>query len=410
MVILILGDIMRALEDKYIDLLINKCVNFTNTKSILLNYHAENKKFIDKLVKKLHKEGIKDIYLDEEDPYIYHDLVQKGKEEILNNPYFDKSIWNEYAKKNACFLMLKSEYPNLMDDLDISLVALATKKMMDTRKDYFEKQKHNQIPWSIAMLPSKTWAEKLFPGQRNAYAKLFKLIGSLCLLNEDNYLKAWDILIKNSNNLVKKLNKLQIKKLHYTNSLGTDFTVGLSKDARWCGLAQDVKCLVNMPSFEVFTSPNLKTAEGKIYASMPLYYNNQKVDKFYLEFKGGKLINYQAEEGKDVLKSIVDGEEAMHYLGEISLVDKTSPIAQLGKVLGTTLLDENASCHIALGEGFPECLDGGNALDDDELKKKGLNIATNHVDMMVGTNDLNIEAETYSGKKIKIFTDGKFDL
>ncbi len=401
---------MQELENKYIDLLVTKCMNFQKTKSVLINYYVENKDFIDKLVERLKEMGISDIYLDEEDPLKYRECLQKTEEEIKKEPYFDKSIWNKYAKKKASFLMIKSEYPHLTEDLDLKKVALASKIALETRQVFYKMQKHNDVPWCIASLPSQEWAQEVFPNEKNAYAKLFELIASFCLLKEKDYLKAWDLLIAQSNKIVKKLNKLQIKKLHYTNKLGTDFKVELSKEALWCGLAQDVKCLVNMPSFEVFTSPLAKTAEGKVYASMPLYYNNQKIAKFYLEFKKGKVVNFEAEEGEEVLKELISSEEGMQYLGEIALVDASSPIAKCHTVLGTTLLDENASCHMALGEGFPECLKGGNDLSNTKLKQKGLNIAKNHVDLMIGTDDLNITAETYDGKKIKIFVDGKFDI
>lgn len=401
---------MATLEDKYIDLLINKCMNFENTKSALINYYVENKDFINKLVKKLKEKGITDIYLDEENPRKYRQLLKLSPKEIQEDPYFDKSIWNEYAKKKASFLMLKSEYPNLTKGLDAEKIALASKIALDTRQGFYKMQKHNDVPWCIACLPSKSWAKSVFPKDDKAYEKLFNLIGSFCLLNEKDYLKAWDLMLEESNRLVNKLNSLHIKSLHYTNKLGTDFKVSLSPNALWCGLAQDVKCLVNMPSFEIFTSPLKQSAEGIVYASKPLYYNNQKIAQFKLEFKNGQVINSEAKVGQQVLENLIASEEAMHFLGEIALVDKNSPIAQSQINLGTTLLDENASCHIALGEGFPECLKNGNNLSDAKLKKEGLNIAKNHVDLMIGTDDLNIEAETYDGKNIKIMVDGQFDI
>ena len=269
---------MHNYEKKYLDLLLAKCTNFENTKSILINYHRENRSFIKKLVRRLKKEGITDIYLDEEDPLKYREILQKSPKEIKESKYFDKSIWNEYALKNANFLMLKSEYPGLMDDLDLKKVALATKLTLDSREGFFQKQKKNEVPWSIAVLPSKTWAEQIFPNTHGAYKKLFKLIGTLCLLDEKRPDKAWDLLMKSSYYMTQKLNKLKIKSLHYTNSLGTNLKVGLREEALWCGLAQDTLCIVNLPSYEYFTSPDYHKTSGIVYGSKPLYYNNQKID------------------------------------------------------------------------------------------------------------------------------------
>ncbi len=401
---------MHNLEKKYITLLINKCLNFTNTKSVLINYYEENRPFIKKLVRALEKLGIKDIYLDEENPYQYHELLTKSTKEITNDPYFHKDAYREYALKKANFLFLKGEYPGLMDDLDVKKVALANKLALASKEDFYAKQKLNQVPWCIACLPNKTWAKALFPRAHNSYAKLFKLIASFCLLNEKDPCKAWDLYQASNRKLVAKLNKLHIKTLHYTNSLGTDFKVSLSPDAIWCGVGNDTLCIVNLPSYEIFTSPDYRSGEGIIYTSKPLYHHNQKIEGIYLKFKKGQVIAYGAKTGEKLLKSLITSEANMAYLGEIALVDRTSPIAQSGITLGTTLLDENAACHIALGEGFPECLKDALTLNDTELLEKGLNVAKNHVDMMIGTPDLKIEAETFKGKKVTIFVDGKFDI
>ncbi len=398
---------MQELEEKYINLLIAQCLNLKKSKSVLINYHKENKPFINKLVKKLNELNIKDIYLDEEDPDEYHTLLTKDEKTIMESSYFKKDIWGKYAKKGANFLILKSEYPHMMDDLDIQKVTLASNLMLKSKKEFYDAQKKNLVPWCIAALPSKTWAEEIFPGVKDAYERLFKLIGSLVLLEEKDPIKAWDEIKVSSNKLIKKMNKLKIKTLHYQNNKGTDFKIDISKEALWCGVGTDVLCLVNLPSYEIFTSPLKDTAEGIVYGSKPLFYNNQKIDEFYLKFSKGVVVEYDAHIGKEVLESILN-KEGMKNLGEIALVDKNSPIAKSGVALNTTLLDENASCHIALGEGFPECLKNGCALSDEKLKKKGLNLASNHVDMMIGTDDLNIYATTYDNKEIQILKNGTF--
>ena len=292
MLILILGETMKKIYEKYLDLIISKGTNFTNTKAIVINYHKENRPLIQKIVHKLKKQGIKDIYLDEEDPAIYHAALKESTAQIKKNPYFNKKIWNEYAQKKACFLMLKSEYPGLMADLEAKKVALAAQLLLDSRAEFYAKQRNNELPWCIASLPSKTWAQHLFGSDKKAYDKLFTLIATLCLANEKNPAKAWDKLIADANTRVQKLNNLKIKSLHYTNSLGTDFTVGFTPDHLWSGVGQDSLCIVNLPSYEVFTTPDYRRAKGVVYASKPLYYNNQEITGIYLKFARGKVVDY----------------------------------------------------------------------------------------------------------------------
>ena len=164
-----------------------------------------------------------------------------------------------------------------------------------------------------------------------------------------------------------------------------------------------------MPSYEIFTTPDFRKTNGIIYSSKPLIYNGGLVDKFYLKFQNGKVVDYNAEVGKDILKNIIESDKYSYYLGEVALVNYNSPISDTGLVFGNTLLDENASCHLALGNGFPECIKDGYNMSDEKLLEAGVNISKNHIDFMIGTEDLNIEAETKKGK-ILIFEKGNFKI
>ena len=156
-----------------------------------------------------------------------------------------------------------------------------------------------------------------------------------------------------------------------------------------------------MPTEEIFTTPNKYTANGIVYASRPLVYNGSLINNFWIKFKDGKVINYDAEIGKEILKSIINIENG-DYLGEVALVDKTSPIFESNTIFYETLYDENASCHLALGQGFTECIK-----TEKDLKDIGFNDSLTHVDFMIGTEDLDIVAETEQGK-VKIIENGKF--
>ena len=197
--------------------------------------------------------------------------------------------------------------------------------------------------------------------------------------------------------------------MHYKNNLGTDLTVELPSDVIWNSAAgeEDSNMLVNMPSYEIFTSPNYKKTSGIVYSAKPLIYGGGKIDEFYIEFKEGKVINYDAKQGKEILKQIIESDENSCYLGEVALVNNNSPISNTNLVFGTTLFDENASCHLALGDGFPDSLKEGLTMTKDELLRKGINQSKNHVDFMIGTKDLEIEAETKDGI-VQIFKDGNF--
>ena len=403
---------IEELENKYVNLLIDRCLSFKNGKSLFINYFDDNEKFVEKLVTKAKSKGIDDIYLDRHNKEVRHQKLLQSVEEIKNDDYFDASIWDEYVKKDAAFLMLSTEFPGYFADIPSENMTAASLKTRTSKPLYKLKQLTNEISWCIAVIPNKIWAKEKFPdlSEDDAYNEYFKLMCHCTMVDRENPIEEWDKFLDRQRSLVRALNDLQITKMHYTNSLGTDLVIGLSPDALWqCAGYEGSDVIVNMPTYEVFTSPDYRLTEGIVYASKPLMYGGALVDKFWVKFKDGKVIDYDAEVGKEILKGIIESDEYSCFLGECALVDKNTAIAQTNFVYGETCLDENASCHIALGDAFPECLKGAEDESIDERRERGLNHSDNHVDFMIGTDDLNIVAETKNGE-ILIFKNGEFNL
>ena len=403
---------IEELENKYVNLLIDRCLSFKNGKSLFINYFDDNEKFVEKLVTKAKSKGIDDIYLDRHNKEERHQKLLQSVEEIKNDDYFDASIWDEYVKKDAAFLMLSTEFPGYFADIPSKNMTAASLKTRTSKPLYKLKQLTNEISWCIAVIPNKIWAKEKFPdlSEDDAYNEYFKLMCHCTMVDRENPIEEWDKFLDRQRSLVRALNDLQITKMHYTNSLGTDLVIGLSPDALWqCAGYEGSDVIVNMPTYEVFTSPDYRLTEGIVYASKPLMYGGALVDKFWVKFKDGKVIDYDAEVGKEILKGIIESDEYSCFLGECALVDKNTAIAQTNFVYGETCLDENASCHIALGDAFPECLKGAEDESIDERRERGLNHSDNHVDFMIGTDDLNIVAETKNGEML-IFKKGEFNL
>lgn len=401
---------MNELEQKYINLLLKRCINIKSSKSLLISYDKTNKNFVDKLIVEAKNMGFDDIYTDEEDIFLLHyKLKNLNFGEITNDSYFNKCIWNDYATKGANFLMFDTEFPGVMDDISSEKIEYAKKINRETRKIFREKEIKYEIPWCIAALPNEVWANKIFPNSQTPYEDLFKSICSVCMVDTSNPITSWNAFLNNSKKDIDWLNCLEISSLHYLSKNGTDLTIQMPKKHKWSGAADELKSemFVNMPSYEIFSTPNYKGTEGIVYNSRPLNYGGGLIDDFYLVFKNGKVIDYHAGVGEKLLKSIIESDNNSCYLGEVALVNYDSPISNTGLVFGTTLFDENASCHLALGDGFPNCIPNGEKMSHDELLANGINQSSNHVDFMIGTPDLTIEAETKKGKQL-IFKNGNF--
>lgn len=400
-----MGEIM---EDKYIDLLINKCTELQKTPVLFVSYSSEIESFIEKLVYRVKELGVEDIYLDKRDKVYIHDFLKNSTiEEIKESSLFDGRIWDTYVEKKASFLMFETPIPHLMDDIDSEKIGLSSRLLRESKPLYRKMLQKCELAWCIAAYPGQKWADDLFEGD-DSYAKLEHAIYKMCMVDQDNPIAGWDEHLEKVGNVMNYLNRLKLKKLHYSNSLGTDLELSLPEGYLFSS-AKDREMLVNMPSYEVFASPCYDKTEGIVYSSMPLVYNGVLIDKFWLKFEAGKVVDFDAKVGKDILREIINIDGNCCYLGECALVEKNSPIAQMNQVFGTTLIDENASCHLALGSGFAECLEGGIEMSEEEILQRGVNVSHGHVDFMIGTADLKIIGITETGEEIPIFTDGNFD-
>ena len=393
------------MENKYIKLLLEGSLKINKNTPLFISYPLICRPFVMNLKAYAEKLGVKDIYLDEKNPYeVYYVLKNSSLKEMENNPLFDAHIWDEYAKKKAAFLMLESEIPNLMEDIEPSKVAKMADLKLKSKPGYREKQLKGEIPWCIAIVPNLLWAKKIIPKSKKPLEDFWQILSDICMFNEGNPIKNWEKYLSSQKKLEDKLNALKITKLYYQNKLGTNLEITLSEDALWRSASSD-KWLVNMPSYEIFTTPLYNGTNGIVYSSKPLIYNGQVISDFYIKFKEGKVISCKAKKGGRILKELIASDKLMGYLGEVALVNYSSPISNTNLVFETTLIDENASCHLALGSGFPECLKNGQKMSKIDLKKAGVNAAQNHVDFMIGTKDLTIEADTIKGR-ITIMQEG----
>ena len=390
---------------KYIDLLLY-CIDYRDEDILFINYDIINQELIDIMINYLNSKGINNIYLDKEDIRKEHEILKNiDLNDIERNPFFDDSVWNEYAIKNAKFIIFRSPIPNVMENIDEEKISKAY-YIKEKTKNIFNKYKlEYKISWCYAVLPNKLWADKLFDNNINSYQILENTIYNIC---NNNSIEEWNNFFIKNKQIIEKLNNLKIKEIYYKNSLGTDLKIELSENSIWCDTA--TKGITNMPSYEIFTSPDYRKTEGIVYNSKPLFYNGKLIDNFYLKFKDGKVVDYDAEVGYETLKGIIESDSNSCYLGECAIVENDSPISKLNLNFGVTLLDENASCHLALGRGFYKCFNNSKNYNKEELLKRGLNLSDIHVDFMIGTSDLEITVKTYDNKIIKIYENGKYIL
>ena len=398
---------------KYASVILESCLKVEEGQPLFISANKEVSDFVRIVANKAYELGVKDIYFDIVDVYLKHDaLVALDYEDLKNMSFWNKDKWNEYAKKGAAFVMLASENPGLMNDVDQEKLSKLTAYALSTRKEFDNLRDKLIVPWTIAAVPTESWAKQVFPNSSKPEEDLWNKIFEICAIDQEEPEKIWDEKISLLQERCNKMNELKLKKLTYKNSLGTDFSIELLEKTIWCSgreeLVNGKSVLVNYPTEEVFTSPSMNSANGIVYASKPLSYQDNLVKNFWIRFENGKAVECSAEVGEETLKNLIKSCENADRLGEVALVQYDSPISNSNVLFYETLFDENAACHLALGDSFNECLEGGIDMNKEQLLEEGLNKCDNHVDFMIGTSDLSIIGETYGGETIEIFKDGNF--
>ena len=309
-----------------------------------------------------------------------------------------------------CRIHLISEDPDGLKGMNMEKLAKSRQMTYPILKPYADQLEGKQ-QWCIAAVPGKEWAKKVFPGERTSVAveKLWEAILSTSRVNDDP-IQAWQEHNADLRKRCEYLNSLGITELHYTADNGTDLTVGMIPEAVFCGGAevsrQNIVFNPNIPTEECFISPMRGKAEGIVYSTKPLCYQGQIIDKFYFRFAGGKVVEAKAEQGEELLNTLISMDEGAAYLGECALVPQESPINQSGLLFYNTLFDENAACHLAVGMGFADTIRDHHNKSLEECRKLGINDSMVHEDFMIGCDSMNIDAKTADGKVIPIFRNG----
>lgn len=397
----------------YAKLITKVGVNVQKGQEVVINAETDQPEFVAIVAEECYKAGAKRVVVD----WNYQPLTKLG---VRYRTLMDLSRVEEYQEARLRYRLetlpamihLHSADPDGLKGINQEKYSKATQAVRNVTKPYRD-QMDNKYQWCIAAVPSVAWAKKVFPNERKSVAveKLWEAILYSSRCDEDP-IASWDSHNKNLHAKCKYLNDLRIKTLVYKSSNGTDFRVGMIEDAEFLGGAhetvQGVEFNANIPSEEVFISPKRGKADGIVYSSKPLSYQGEVIDNFSVRFENGKVVEVKAEQNEELLKKLVGMDEGAAYLGECALVPYDSPIRNSGVLFYTTLFDENAACHLALGRGFTNTIKDFDKYTLEELHEKGINDSMIHVDFMIGTEDLDITAETVDGKTVQIFKNGNW--
>lgn len=406
----------QSLLEKYAQLAVATGANVQKGQRVVLRTSTEAIELTREIAKQAYLAGAKQVHVIWGDEHLSkYGFTYAETETLADIPDWSVAQYQYYVDEGAAFISVTSPLPGLMEGVDgkkQQAVGIAMQKKLNFFREH---TMGNGSQWTIVAASNPSWAAKVFPDLtvEKATEKLWDAIFDACRVYEDNDpVKDWETHNEALLGRNKLLNELNFKSLYFKNKAGTDLTVELIKDHVWAGGGEVARNGVyfnpNIPTEETFTMPYKWGTSGRVVATKPLAYRGVLIKDFWLEFKDGKVVSFDAKEGMETLQDLLNFDENARYIGEIALISHDSPISNTDILFLNTLFDENASCHMALGRAYPMNVKDGHTTPVEALEKKGYNNSMVHVDFMFGSADMSIEGLKQDGTKIVVFKDGNF--
>jgi aminopeptidase len=319
----------------------------------------------------------------------------------------------DFVQRGDAILTVLGNDPDLLKNQNPELVTRLQQTVLKHTDPAMEFVRRSDINWSVIAVPVKDWASKVFPNvsPKEQVARLWDAIFRVCRLDQEDPIKAWEDHTFQLKARSEFLNEKRYAALNFT-APGTDIIIGLPEGHIWRSASttnkQGVPYVANIPTEEIFTLPHKEKADGIVRASMPLSYGGAVMEDFALTFEGGRVVRVEAKKGEAILQNLIETDEGASRLGEVALVSHQSPIAQLGLLFYNILIDENAATHFALGSAYKFGLKDGGSMSDEEFAAHGGNRSLVHIDFMIGSEEMDVDGITASGKTEPVMRMGKW--
>ena len=399
---------------RYAELLVNHGLNVQEGQLVNINSEIIHRRLVGLITEAAYQKGAKLVMVNFIDPQLTRTRLLTSKEAGLEYvPEFVGVKYREFVDQQAANLkIIGSEFPEILSDLDPQKVnKMRLSERLAVKYFYDEGIGKSKVHWTVAAAATEAWGKQIFPELSPSEGRdsLWREILAICRADKEDCLSLW----KEHNEILwrraQRLSELKIKILHFTGP-GTDLKVGLHPRAIFKG-GQDrgprgVDFEPNIPTEEVFTTPNFHLTSGKVRTTRPFVINGKLIKDLELEFTNGEISSFKASDGEETFKEYINSDAGGKRLGEVALVGIDSPVYKSGLVFREILFDENAACHIAIGSAYKFCIDGGDNLKEEEAKEIGCNESSVHTDMMISSEEVDVKAITYSNEELLLIKNG----
>lgn len=413
-------DFERNLE-KYADVIVKVGLNIQPGQRLLINSTSqfdgaplEAAPLLRLITKRAYQNGAKLVDIIWGDDQIMLDrFLYAPKDSFDQYPAWKPQAYLETVQNGDGYLAIMGSDPDLLKGQDTDLISTKQQtigKLYKEGSDYGDKHPYN---WCVVALPIDSWAAKVFPDSpaEERLDKLWDALFRICRVYEDDPIAAWEAHIRDSRTRAEYMTSKNYQTLKYTGP-GTNLTVGLAQGHQWIGTQSYTEkgfgYVANIPSEEIFTMPHREVADGVVAATKPLSRGGVLMDDFSVTFENGRVTNVSAKKNEEVLRKMIETDEGAARLGEVALVPHNSPISQSGLLFYNTLIDENASNHIALGSSYRETMKNGEGMSDTEFAETGGNDSLIHTDFMIGSGEMDVDGVNQDGSIEAVMRNGEW--
>jgi aminopeptidase len=345
------------------------------------------------------------------DMYVRRSRIAKGPDEMLDHtpPWTVQLIESVGEQQGAMIQITGDPEPELLADLDQERVGKAQQK--DAMKAHLRNVMSRNVNWTIVSYPNEGWARTVY-GEPDV-ERLWREVAQTVRLDEDDPVAAWEEHVTRLEERSRRMNERAFDAIRFRGP-GTDLTVGLNAGSRWHSARSRTSFgrthIPNVPTEEVFTTPDYRRTQGTVRSTMPLALPGNIIRDLELRFENGRVVDVKASTGKEYVEQQVATDEGAARLGEVALVDASSRVGQVGHIFFNTLFDENATCHIAYGRGIAYAVEGAEQLQPDEQEAAGVNQSAVHTDFMIGGPEVTVSGLTADGDEVPIIVDDQWQL
>lgn len=400
----------------YADLIVKHGLNVQKGQIVQINAEVEHSELVRHIVRSAYQAGAKVVGVRLADSYLERIRIEESGEEDLSfvPPYEVDRM--DYLLESHCanLSLVGPSDPDVLKGLAPERVNMSRRaRRVAFKRFYDEGIGRSKVHWCVAAAATIGWAKRVFPDLEASEAceKLWQVIFDICRVNDPNCLASWAEHNTRLKERASKLNEMKLEKLHFTGP-GTSLVVGLNERAAFIGGSDKgpsgAPFEPNVPTEEVFTTPDWRTVEGSVSTTRPFFINGVLIEDLKVEFKKGEISSFEARSGGETFEAYINSDPGARRLGEVALVGIDSPIYQSGLVFQEILFDENAACHIAIGSAYHFCIRDSEKLTPKELEEIGVNESCVHTDMMISSEQVDVVGTAAGGKEVELIRNGKW--